>query len=74
MSHIYAVLSLLNISSPLKQQEFGSSIIFELRRDANNLHYVSVLTKNNSLNQPNILRPVQIGGIFICKNNRILID
>jgi hypothetical protein len=59
-------MTLLNISSPLRQQEFGSSIVFELRKDANNLHYVSVLTKNNSLNQPVSLRAAKIGGTFIC--------
>ncbi len=46
----------------MQQPPFGSSIILELRQDSNGTGYVQFMYKNNSLNAPISLQPLNIKG------------
>ena len=59
-SHLNAMQTLLNISPPLSQLNFGAALILELRQDANSLYYVQIRLRNDSLSEPISLKSLKM--------------
>jgi hypothetical protein len=56
---------LLNMESNLTQPNYLSSLIFELRKNANGSSFVQIKRRNSSYTEPLRLIPVQIDGLTI---------
>lgn len=54
------MIELLGFESRVKLLPFGSAIIMELHKDANESYYVQILFKTNEINDPISLEKVQI--------------
>ena len=52
--------TLLNIAPPLSQLNFGAALILELRQDGNNLYYVQMRLRNDSLSEPISLKNLKM--------------
>ena len=59
-SHLNAMLTLLNITSPLIPLHFGAALILELRQDANGLFYIQLRLRNDSINDPILLKTLKM--------------
>jgi hypothetical protein len=59
-SHLNAMQTLLNISPPLSQLNFGAALILELRQDANSLYYIQIRLRNDSLSEPISLKNLKM--------------
>ena len=59
-----AVFYLLNLTNPLKQPPFASSVAFELREDVTNntQYYIRVLLKNNQFNESISFKEIKLNG------------
>lgn len=51
---------MLNLNISLTSLPFGTSLIFELRKDENDLHYINLMLKNNNITEPVGLNPVKM--------------
>lgn len=52
--------TLLNLSPPLSQLNFGAALILELRQDANSLYYMQMRLRNDSLSEPISLKNLKM--------------
>lgn len=53
-------MKLLNLNVSMTNIPFGTSLILELRKDNNNLHYINIMLKKNSINEPISINPVKM--------------
>ncbi|CAF0784398.1 unnamed protein product [Brachionus calyciflorus] len=57
---ITSLMNLLNLNVSLSQIPFGTSLIFELRKDQKGLHYINLMLRNNNLTETTSLNQIKM--------------
>ena len=65
-----ALERLLGLVNPITQPNYAGALVFELRSGIDPVtqtkqYYVKILLKDNGTNEPTVLKPLKVQGIFL---------